>query len=217
MPFQLSGGQKQRIALARAIAINPTVMLLDEPLSNLDPKLREEMRFEIKDLQRKFGFTIIYVTHDQSEAMALSDRILVMSDGMVQQIDTPLNIYQNPANQFVFGFIGLSNFLPVEIEDGAIWIEGVKSAGPVNAALPLQPGNRRLMLATRPSEIDFVHEGEVRGIVKRLTYLGDIIDYRVLIGEVEVRVQKNRKRQIFRQGEPCQLSFNKVLWYARKS
>ena len=125
-PNELSGGQKQRIALARAIAINPTVMLLDEPLSNLDPKLREEMRFEIKDLQRKFGFTIIYVTHDQAEAMALSDRILVMSEGNVQQIDTPLNIYQKPANQFVFSFIGLSNFLPVEMEDGAIWIEGGK-------------------------------------------------------------------------------------------
>jgi len=215
-PNELSGGQKQRIALARAIAINPTVMLLDEPLSNLDPKLREEMRFEIKDLQRKFGFTIIYVTHDQSEAMALSDRILVMSDGVVQQIDTPLNIYQNPANQFVFGFIGLSNFLPVEIEDGAIWIEGVKSAGAVNAILPPQAGNRRLTLATRPSEIDIVQEGGVRGIVKRLTYLGDIIDYRVSIDHVEVRVQKNRKREIFREGEPCGLIFNKILWYERK-
>ena len=215
-PNELSGGQKQRIALARAIAINPTVMLLDEPLSNLDPKLREEMRFEIKDLQRKFGFTIIYVTHDQAEAMALSDRILVMSDGMVQQIDTPLNIYQRPANQFVFGFIGLSNFLPVELEDGAIWIEGARSAGPVNATLPSQAKGRRMTLATRPSEIDFVHEGGVRGIVKRLTYLGDIIDYRVLIGDVEGRVQKNRKREIFRQEEPCGLIFNKVLWYERE-
>jgi len=215
-PNELSGGQKQRIALARAIAINPTVMLLDEPLSNLDPKLREEMRFEIKDLQRKFGFTIIYVTHDQSEAMALSDRILVMSDGMVQQIDSPPNIYKNPANQFVFGFIGLSNFLPVEIADGEIWIEGAKNAGPVNAALPLKSENRMMTLATRPSEIDFVHDGGVRGLVNRLTYLGDIIDYRVLIGDVEVRVQKNRKREIFRLGEPCGLIFNKVLWYERQ-
>ena len=86
----------QRIALARAIAINPVVMLLDEPLSNLDPKLREEMRFEIKDLQKKFGFTIIYVTHDQAEAMALSDRMLVMNLGVVQQVDTPMNIYNQP-------------------------------------------------------------------------------------------------------------------------
>jgi iron(III) transport system ATP-binding protein len=99
--------------LARAIAINPSVMLLDEPLSNLDPKLREEMRFEIKDLQRKFGFTIIFVTHDQSEAMALSDRILVMRDGVAQQVGTPLDIYTKPANRFIFSFIGLSNCLPV--------------------------------------------------------------------------------------------------------
>ena len=105
-PNDLSGGQLQRIALARAIAINPVVMLLDEPLSNLDPKLREEMRFEIKDLQKKFGFTIIYVTHDQAEAMALSDRMLVMNLGVVQQIDTPMNIYNYPVNQFVFSFIG---------------------------------------------------------------------------------------------------------------
>jgi len=112
-PEDLSGGGKQRVALARALAINPDVMLLDEPLSSLDPHLREEMRFEIKDLQRQYGFSIIYVTHDQSEAMALSDRILVMKLGVVQQVDTPLNVYNNPANKFVFSFIGLSNFTDV--------------------------------------------------------------------------------------------------------
>ena len=108
-PDDLSGGGKQRVALARALALNPDVMLLDEPSSSLDPHLREEMRFEIKELQRKFGFSIIYVTHDQSEAMALSDRIMVMKKGMIEQIDTPLNIYNNPINKFVFNFIGLSN------------------------------------------------------------------------------------------------------------
>ena len=117
-PDFLSGGGKQRVALARALAINPDVMLLDEPLSSLDPHLREEMRFEIKELQQKYGFSIIYVTHDQSEAMALSDRIMVMKLGVMQQIDTPLNIYNHPANQFVFSFIGLSNFLDVVWRDG---------------------------------------------------------------------------------------------------
>lgn len=112
-PANLSGGGKQRVALARALAINPDVMLLDEPLSSLDPHLREEMRFEIKDLQRKYGFSIIYVTHDQSEAMALSDRILVMKLGVMQQIDTPLNVYNNPSNKFVFSFIGVSSFTDV--------------------------------------------------------------------------------------------------------
>ncbi|HOO87080.1 MAG TPA: ABC transporter ATP-binding protein, partial [Synergistales bacterium] len=117
-PSDLSGGQLQRIALARAIVMNPKVLLLDEPLSNLDPKLRESMRFEIKELQRRFNFTIIYVTHDQAEAMALSDRMLVMDMGVIQQIDTPTNMYNNPANKFVYGFLGLSNFVDVNISDG---------------------------------------------------------------------------------------------------
>ena len=97
-------------------------MLLDEPLSSLDPHLREEMRFEIKDLQRKYGFSIIYVTHDQSEAMALSDRILVMKLGVMQQIDSPLDVYNNPANKFVFSFIGVSSFTDVVWNNGAAYI-----------------------------------------------------------------------------------------------
>ena len=129
-PADLSGGGKQRVALARALAINPDVMLLDEPLSSLDPHLREEMRFEIKDLQRKYGFSIIYVTHDQAEAMALSDRILVMKLGVVQQIDTPLEVYNKPANKFVFSFIGLSNFLDIVWEDDRAFVRGE------NASLP---------------------------------------------------------------------------------
>ena len=212
-PGALSGGQKQRIALARAIAINPMVMLLDEPLSNLDPKLREEMRFEIKDLQRRFGFTILYVTHDQAEAMALSDRILVMANGVAQQVDTPLNIYTKPVNQFVFSFIGLSNFLPVVVTDGAAYIDGAIEAGPVTRSLPERLSADRLTLATRPSEIDFVKDGGVKATVKRITYLGDTIDYRVMVGGTEVRIQKNRMTEIMKEGESCRLGFNRILWY----
>jgi iron(III) transport system ATP-binding protein len=102
------------------------VLLLDEPLSNLDPKLREIMRFEIKDLQRKFNFTIIYVTHDQTEAMALSDRILVMDMGNIQQIDTPVNMYKNPVNKFVYGFLGRSNFVKAEISNGKVYPYGIR-------------------------------------------------------------------------------------------
>ena len=109
-PSDLSGGQQQRIALARAIVTNPKVMLLDEPLSNLDPKLRESMRFEIKELQRKFNFTIIFVTHDQSEAMAISDRMMVCDMGNIMQIDTPANLYNKPCNKFVHSFLGESTF-----------------------------------------------------------------------------------------------------------
>ena len=213
-PNELSSGQKQRIALARAIAINPAVMLLDEPLSNLDPKLREEMRFEIKDLQKKFGFTIIFVTHDQSEAMALSDRILVMRDGVAQQIDTPINIYTKPANRFIFSFIGLSNFLPVVVRGNVAWVEQAEEAGEVGCNIPAELRSAdRLTVACRPSEIEMRREGGVRGVIKRKVYLGDTIDYRVMVGAAEVRVQKYRRSAPFVEGESCCLRFNRLHYY----
>ena len=212
-PGKLSGGQQQRIALARAVAINPKVMLLDEPLSNLDPHLREEMRFEIKELQTKFGFTVIYVTHDQSEAMALSDRMLVMKEGVVQQIDKPLEIYNNPANKFVFSFIGLSDFIPVEIIYGKVFIKGAMENGAVSIELP--PNFNPLLrydMACRPGEIDFVSTG-IPALVLRRTYLGDIVDYLLKIGKNEIRVQKTRREAIPRTGETCHIKFNRILWY----
>jgi multiple sugar transport system ATP-binding protein len=116
-PKQLSGGQRQRVAMGRALARNPAVFLFDEPLSNLDAKLRVEMRTEIKRLHQRIGTTIVYVTHDQIEAMTLADRIAVMKDGIVQQLDTPNNVYENPANRFVAGFIGSPsmNFIPCQV------------------------------------------------------------------------------------------------------
>ena len=214
-PADLSGGGKQRVALARALAINPDVMLLDEPLSSLDPHLREEMRFEIKDLQRKYGFSIIYVTHDQAEAMALSDRILVMKLGVVQQIDTPSNVYNNPANKFVFSFIGLSNFLDVVWNDGQAFVRSSPVALPASLTPP-EPmrGKTGLSLATRPSEIHFVSEGEgVRGMVSRKAFLGEIIDYQVKIGDQEVRVQKGRRDPGPEPGDACSLGFARTYWY----
>ena len=213
-PEDLSGGGKQRVALARALALNPDVMLLDEPLSSLDPHLREEMRFEIKDLQRTFGFSILYVTHDQSEAMALSDRILVMNLGVVQQVDTPLNVYQKPANRFVFGFIGLSNFLEVNLQDNELRLNGGNARLPLSAPPPAEvTAAGRAVLASRPSEIDFVAEGGVRGVVKRCAYLGEVIDYRVDVGGQEIRIQKGRRTAGPREGEPCGFVFLKPHWY----
>ncbi|CEM61350.1 ABC transporter ATP-binding protein [Treponema phagedenis] len=216
-PGKLSGGQQQRIALARAVAINPKVMLLDEPLSNLDPHLREEMRFEIKELQKKFQFTIIYVTHDQAEAMALSDRILVMKNGVVQQIDTPLNIYNKPKNSFVFSFIGLSNFIPVDIEQGSISIRNAKEAGIIHAKQIPEDKSKLYNLACRPGEIDFIPDSEdgISGIVTRRTYLGSIVDYLVRVGDVDIRIQKPRHKSIARENEKCKIKFNNVLWYER--
>ena len=215
-PNELSGGQKQRIALARAIAINPSVMLLDEPLSNLDPKLREEMRFEIKDLQRRFGFTIIFVTHDQTEAMALSDRILVMKDGAAVQVGTPVDVYRRPASRFVFSFIGLSNFLPVEIHGGRVFVEGAREAGPLPVVPPGAASGGRMTLACRPSEIELGGGSGVAGSIRRRVYLGDTVDYRIAIGGVEVRVQKNRREAPYGEGEPCRLSFPSPAWYDRE-
>ena len=213
-PGELSGGEKQRIALARAIAINPKVMLLDEPLSNLDPKLREEMRFEIKDLQRRLGFTILYVTHDQAEAMALSDRILVMKEGVVQQVAPPIEVYDRPANRFVFSFIGLSNFLPVETVDGQIRLAGAPEAGSLGTRIPSGVKDPRWTLACRPSDIDFVEAGGLRGVVSRAAFLGDQIDYRIAIGGCEVRVQKSILQPSHPVGAPVQLAVTRYRGYS---
>ncbi|MDR2821120.1 MAG: ABC transporter ATP-binding protein [Desulfovibrio sp.] len=216
-PDDLSGGGKQRVALARALAINPDVMLLDEPLSSLDPHLREEMRFEIKALQRQFGFCIIYVTHDQSEAMALSDRILVMRGGVAQQIDTPLNVYNSPANQFVFSFIGLSNFLEVRGEGGAYRLAGGDALPAGLAPPPEFAGNARLSLASRPAEIEFDDAPDaaaaLRGTVVRKSYLGEIIDYLVRLGDQTIRVQKVRHSPGPEQGANCALRLLRPTWY----
>ena len=217
-PADLSGGGKQRVALARALAINPDVMLLDEPLSSLDPHLREEMRFEIKDLQRKYGFSIIYVTHDQAEAMALSDRILVMKSGVVQQVDTPLDVYNNPANKFVFSFIGLSNFLDVCWNEGKAYIRGTDTVLPEYLApSDNMRGKNDFSLASRPSEIDFVSENDADGLpgtVSRKAFLGEIIDYQVKIGGQEVRIQKGRRAPGPEIGEACCLRFLRPFWYS---
>ena len=213
-PADLSGGGKQRVALARALAINPDVMLLDEPLSSLDPHFREEMRFEIKDLQRRFGFAILYVTHDQSEAMALSDRILVMKSGVVQQIGTPLEVYGSPANRFVFEFIGLSCFLEAGVSAKGMTIGGVHYPFPhgVMPSADIMSAGKG-WLATRPSEIVFASEGGVRGQVARKVYLGETIDYRVMVGDVEVRIQKTRRDPGPNVGEACGLEFPHPHWY----
>lgn len=215
-PIDLSGGGKQRVALARALAINPDVMLLDEPLSSLDPHLREEMRFEIKALQEKFGFTILYVTHDQSEAMALSDRIMIMKNGYIQQIDTPLNVYNNPANKFTFSFIGLSNFLDIERRGDRVYISG--DDNPINIdniPLDIFDAENNAVLASRPGEITFSNNGHVKGEVKRKTYLGGLFDYSVVIGNQEIRIQKGTRDLGPEVGEICGLNFERPFWYEK--
>jgi ABC-type Fe3+/spermidine/putrescine transport system ATPase subunit len=143
-PHQLSGGQQQRVALARALVVEPAVLLLDEPLSNLDAKLRVRVRTEIRALQQQLRKTVLYVTHDQEEALAISDRIAVMEHGRVQQLGTPLEIYHHPANRFVADFVGLANFIdgemagPGQVRAGAVLLsvpDGARASGPVTVVL----------------------------------------------------------------------------------
>lgn len=180
-PSKLSGGQQQRIALARAIVIEPDVLLMDEPLSNLDAKLRLEMRTIIKKLQRELGITTIYVTHDQEEALAISDRIAVMKLGVIQQIDVPEKIYKTPANEFVAGFIGTSNFL-----QGALVKEGLKQFiktpyGLLDVAVSTQKEGP-VTVSLRPEEgiLKKGHQGEgLQGKITLATFLGDFMNYEI--------------------------------------
>lgn len=209
-PSDLSGGQQQRIALARAIVTSPKVMLLDEPLSNLDPKLRETMRFELRELQRKFNFTIIFVTHDQSEAMAISDRMMVCDMGKIMQIDTPENLYNKPVNRFVHSFLGESTFLKVVIRDGKVYAAG-DMENPLDLAVP-KNAEPEMIMATRPNAIALTGDkGYLTHIEKRI-FLTDRTEYLVPVGDQMLKVQTPH-RVAFAQGESCRVSFMDPMWY----
>ena len=193
-PEQLSGGQQQRVALARAIITEPRVLLFDEPLSNLDAKLREQMRGEVRSLQRRLGITSVYVTHDQAEAMALSDRIVVMQAGRVQQEGSPFEIYARPANRFVADFIGRVNFLEgrvvaVEGKSTRLDVRGVILEVPSPAA-PLSTGHPAT-LVVRPETIHLAptaaaEASAFRGTIRRTVYLGSTIEYEIEWGKTTI-------------------------------
>lgn len=212
-PGNLSGGQQQRIALARAIVTNPKVMLLDEPLSNLDPKLRETMRFEIKELQKKFNFTIIFVTHDQSEAMALSDRMMVMDMGNIVQIGTPTELYNRPVNRFVHKFLGQSTFTDVILQDGKAYARGDMEQ-PLPVALP-ENGEREMVMATRPNQIDMNRTEGYKTKVEKRIFLTNYTEYLVRVGDQLLQVQTPH-RNAFAQGETCYLNFPGIMWYGKE-
>jgi iron(III) transport system ATP-binding protein len=213
-PNQLSGGQQQRVALARALVANPSLLLLDEPLSNLDAKLRESMRFEISALQKRLGITVIYVTHDQSEAMTMSDRIVVMSAGVVQQIGKPYDIYTKPANKMVADFIGLVNFLPGVVKGDRAFLEGTEVSFANDKNLT---GN--VTIAVRPENIKLSKTGGiVQGIMKHRFYLGDSVDYRVQVGDKHVIrvIIKGIQYGTYADGETVYLDFDKVMLFNRE-
>jgi iron(III) transport system ATP-binding protein len=196
-PNELSGGQQQRVALARSLVVEPDILLLDEPLSNLDAKLRERMRIELKALQRRTHITFIYVTHDQGEALALSDRIAVLHRGRLQQYGTPREVYARPANRVVADFMGLVNLVPatvLEVHGGS----GVVAAGPLRlrVSLPSEVIARdRVDLAIRPESIRIsapngTAEGVISARVEERSYLGNLSEYYVgLDTGLRLRVQ----------------------------
>jgi len=201
-PGQLSGGQQQRVALARALVGNPKVLLLDEPLSNLDAKLREKMRFEIKSLVRRMGITSVYVTHDQAEAMVISDRIAVMDSGNVVQIGTPHEIYEKPANRFVADFIGTMNFIPGEISEvlkdkdlAYVLTEfGQKMLCRVLDFAEAAP-NKKVHASIRPEDIEVFpepprdRENLFKGTIMHRAYLGNFLYFFINIDSTMIRVQ----------------------------
>src|SRR4051812_16065044 len=207
---KLSGGQQQRLALARALVMEPRVLLLDEPLSNLDAKLRERMRFELKRLQRELGITTVYVTHDQSEALALSHAIAVMNRGRIEQIGAPRDVYERPLNQFVADFVGTTNFLDATVSgaDGAEGFYRVRcELGELKAQAheALRPADK-VVLSVRPEDIYLSEsrpEGENvwQGTVDQKVFLGETADFQVAIGErrLQSRVHPSLRTRV---GEP---------------
>ncbi len=196
LPRQLSGGQQQRVALARALAIRPDVLLLDEPLSNLDAKLRQEVRVEIRELQQKMGLTTVMVTHDQEEALTMADRLVVMNEGLVCQVGSQRDLYERPADKFVAGFVGRTTFLEGNVDgagrfrtDGGLMIAGTGGT-PGKASLSLRP--ERIEIAPAPlSGLD----NSLPGTVEFVSYLGALIDIHVRLSPADRLVVQMANRE----------------------
>jgi len=186
-PYQLSGGQQQRVALARALAIQPQVLLLDEPLSALDAKIRVQLRAEIRAIQRKLGITAIYVTHDQEEALSISDRIVVMEAGNIEQIGTPFEIYNFPQTGFVANFVGTLNAVEAEVVDptsNILRVDGVSLQA--EGGLEGRRSGDKVMIAIRPERINFAAEQKKANLldctIENITFLGSIVRIQIVIG-----------------------------------
>src|SRR3989441_605246 len=192
---QLSGGEQQRVALARAIVIHPRVLLFDEPLSNLDAKLRVQMRREIRDLQRRLGITTVYVTHDQEEAMAVSDRIAVMNQGSVMQIGTAEDLYHRPASSFVAQFVGRVNLLAGRVVEIAGDTARIAALGGIIAAKAVPAGiapGDAVQLALRPEAVEVVRDGPAKGLLSATVvsraFLGEKIEYVLRCGDATLQI-----------------------------
>jgi len=201
IPTQLSGGQQQRVALARAIGFSPSVLLMDEPLGALDKNLREQMQTEIKEIQQRLGMTVIYVTHDQQEALTMSDRIAIMNNGAIEQIDSPERMYRTPRNRFVAGFLGASNFIEATVGD--VLADG-RLAAEAEGGLKFVAANPngltrgdRIVATIRPERVEIAplnaerrhgHDRNV-GHVSQIVFTGDSLIYKISIGAQQMEVK----------------------------
>jgi ABC-type Fe3+/spermidine/putrescine transport system ATPase subunit len=205
---KLSGGQQQRVALARAIAFSPTVVLFDEPLSNLDAKLRAEMRVELRDLQRRLDITSVYVTHDQEEALAISDRVIVMNVGVIEQIGTPEEIYNRPRSRFVADFVGSANLIEGKVSGENLFTTAGGSVLRTNAAR--RPHGRESQVAVRTAYIDLEArpgENHVPGTVRQRLFHGDFVQY-VVDTELGALIVRRPPTTLFEEGRAVTLSFS---------
>ena len=217
-PHELSGGQQQRVALARALSLHPKILLLDEPLSNLDANLRISMREEVRKLQRRLDLTIIFVTHDQEEAMSISDLLVVMDHGIVKQIGPPTEVYENPIDEFVADFIGHVNFFPGEVVDLSGDLMTFKiSQGKLKLEMPLLPVSvgDRLKGVVRPESIDIVAAEKdvpdtanvMEGLIEGAMYIGSVMSFTITAGGQTVYVDEAdpQYRGMFREGQRVKL------------
>lgn len=221
LPSELSGGQQQRVALARALVANSSLMLLDEPLTNLDANLREEMRFEIKELQRKLNITVLYVTHDQEVALAISDRLAIMDDaGRIRQTGNPWEIFERPADPFIFNFMGIANFMPVRRAGEAYLVGSGEQRIPWEAP---QGDAAEWVAGFRPSDVQIAPQGPgLRGTIRRASFLGAMIDYLIEVDGAHLRTsiethEAVAKGLMFKEDDSCSISFRDLLWFNAQS
>ena len=222
LPSQLSGGQQQRVAIARALVTGSELIVMDEPITNLDAKLREQMLLEIREIQRNLGTTVLYITHDQQSALQLCDKMAIMEqDGSLCQIGTDEDIILRPANRFTFEFIGVSNFIAVEKSGGSLVLNAGGTLFPWDEEIPagLDPESG-IELGVRPNDIVFDETSPLRVSVERCTFLGSEYDYRVSLGGQELRVQQSTldavQSGVVRAGTETGIRLVHVRYYPRK-
>ncbi|RXI41075.1 ABC transporter ATP-binding protein [Clostridium tetani] len=211
-PNQLSGGQQQRVALARALVMEPSVLLFDEPLSNLDAKLRVYMRTEIRRIQKNIGITSVYVTHDQAEAMSMSDRVIIMNKGIIEQIGTPQEIYNSPATEFVADFIGVANIFDSYVkdtEDGYVSIELFDNIYKVKANKAFKKGEK-IKVIIRPEALSFGEENGIKVLVDYSVFMGSYQDYNLKYKDFDIKLTDYNpsSKKVYNQGEYALLSIN---------